>query len=126
MAHRLFDNAKATRRIFRKVTVIASLALFCAAILLSVVNDMYAFFKPQESVRLLVSAPCTLSDFSELLGDNGVLLNPHVFSFYVQTKDKTALVENFTGELVLNTSMSYREILLALAEGTVASANSLP
>ena len=94
------------------------IALFFAALLLSVVNDMYAFFKPQGVVTLTVGEPCTLSAFSQLLESHGVLLNPHVFSLYVTIKDRTALVEGFSGTLVLDTDMSYREILLSLSEAS--------
>ncbi len=103
------------RRAFRKILTIALLALFTAALLLSVINDMYAFFKPQRDVPFTLDEPCTLPKFSRLLEENGVLLNPHVFSLYVRAKDRVALVEEWTGSLVLDSSMSYREILACLS-----------
>ena len=116
MARQWFDDPDMTRRVFQQVITIALLALFCAALLLSVVNDMYAFFKPQGTVTLTVSEPCSLSDFARLLERHGILFNPHVFSLYVQSKDRVPLVEGWSGTLVLDTDMSYREILLALSE----------
>lgn len=116
MARQLFDDPGTTRLVFQRVITIALLALFCAALLLSVVNDMYAFFKPQGTVMLTVSEPCSLIDFARLLERNGILLNPHVFSLYVKSKDRVPLVEGWSGTLVLDTDMSYREILLALSE----------
>ena len=114
----LFDDKKTVRRVFRKVLVLSLLALFCATALLSIANDTYAFFKPQRTVALAISPPCTLDDFSRLLEENGVLLHPHLFSLYVKSKQKSELVERFSGELVLDSSMSYREILQALAKNS--------
>ena len=110
----IFDDRDTIKRIFGKVTMLVLLALLCTALLLSVANDMYAFFKPQGTVLLHIDTPCTLSDFSQLLEENGVLLNPHVFSLYVRAKGKSELVESFSGELLLDRTMSYREILRAM------------
>lgn len=116
MAHRVFDDSATVRRGFCTVTRVVLLALLCAALLLSVVNDMYAFLKAEGEVHLTLDEPHSVRDFSRLLEDCGVLLNPHVFSLYVRAKERTALVESFSGELVLDRSMSYREILSYLAE----------
>ena len=113
---RLFDDHEAVRTIFGKVILLVLLTLFCTAVLLSVANDMYAFFKPAGEVHLRLDSPCTLSSFSRTLEEQGVLLNPHVFSLYVKNKEKEALIEDFSGELSLDRSMSYREILHALSE----------
>ena len=111
MTHRLLDDAQTVRRVFRKVITIALLAVLFAAILLSVANDAYAFFKPQTSVRLYLTEPYTLSEFSRLLEQNGVLFHPYLFSLYVKSKEQAPVVESFYGELILDTAMSYREIL---------------
>ena len=107
----ILDDREAVRSIFGKVITLVLLASISTALLLSVANDMYAFFKPQGEVLLRIDDPCSLSDFSQLLESHGVLLNPHVFSFYVKRKKKASLIESFSGELLLNRSMSYREIL---------------
>ncbi len=122
MGHRLFDDAQTVRRVFRKVILIALLAAFLAAILLSVANDVYAFFKPSASVRLYVAEPCTLSDFSRMLEQNGVLFHPYLFSLYVKSRDQAPTVEAFSGEIRLNTDMSYREILRSLSDSAPSSA----
>ena len=110
----ILEDREAVRVIFSKVLTLILLTLLFTALLLSVVNDMYAFFKPQGTVLLLVNEPAPLSDFSRLLEENGVLMNPHAFSLYVKTKEKVELVEEFSGELLLDRAMSYREILQAL------------
>ena len=49
-----------------------------------------------------------------MLEECGVIANPHVFTLYVRSKDKTELLEAFVGNAELDRSMSYREILLAI------------
>lgn len=112
----IWEDREAVRSIFANVITLVLLTLLFTALLLSVANDMYAFFKPQGTVLLLVNETGSLSDFSRLLEENGVLMNPHVFSLYVKSKEKTELVEAFSGELLLDRAMSYREILQALQE----------
>lgn len=111
---RIFDDRDAVRSIFGKVITLVLLAALCASLLLSVAGDMYAFFKPQGTVLLHVSEPYTLIRFSRVLEEHGILRNPHVFSLYVKIKKKSALIEEFSGDLLLDRAMSYREILHAL------------
>ena len=112
----IFDDRDAVRSIFGKVIALVLLATLCAALLLSIAMDMYAFFKPQGSVLLHIEKPLALASFSQTLENDGVLRNPHIFSLYVKLKKKTALVEGFSGELLLDRAMSYREILHSLQE----------
>ena len=106
---------KLRRYAFSCVTVITLLALLLAALLVSVMNDVYAFVKPDRAVTLTVDEPLSLSAVAALLERNGILANPTVFRLYADAKGKRALLESFSGELTLNSSMSYREILLAFA-----------
>ncbi len=122
MALGLFDDAQTVRRVFRKVITIALLAVLFAAILLSVANDIYAVFKPDTAVRLYFREPCSLSAFSRTLEQNGVLFHPYLFSLYVKSRDRVSVVEGFYGEILLNSDMSYREILRALSDHAPSSA----
>ena len=108
-----FDK-KAVRRIFSVIFVMALTAAFFACLLISVTNDMYAFIKTDGEVVLTVSSPLSVSEFSRLLHDNDIISNPHIFSLYIKSKNKTEVVESFSGEALLDRSMSYREILLAI------------
>ena len=107
-------DKKAVRRIFSVIFVMALTAAFFACLLISVTNDMYAFIKTDGEVVLTVSRPLSVSEFSRLLHDNDVISNPHIFSLYIKSKNKTEVVESFSGEALLDRSMSYREILLAI------------
>ena len=81
------------RRAFQCAVILTLSALLLAGVLLSVVNDMYAFVKPNEWVELTVSDPLALSDFSLLLERYGILNNPHIFSLYAKRKRLQKTVE---------------------------------
>lgn len=109
-----FSNKKAVRRIFSSIFVMALTAAFFACILISVTNDIYAFIKTEGEIILTVSSPLNVSDFSKLLHDNRIISNPTIFSLYLKSKDKTEIIEGFVGNVKLDRSMSYREILIAI------------
>ena len=91
------------------------MAVLFTALIVSIVNDLYAFVKPEGEVVLAIEAPTELSELSKLLEQSGVVSNPTVFRLYVKHKNRAEQLENFVGTLRLDTSMSYREILLAFS-----------
>ena len=107
---------KLYRFAFSRVCVLVLLALLGAAVLIALVNDLYAFVKPDHAVELQIREPITLNEWARLLEKNGVIQNPTAFQVYVRSKKKASLLEGFCGSLSLNASMSYREILLAMTE----------
>ena len=103
--------SKAIKRTLSKIIPLLFLALLCAALICSVANDMYAFVKKDREISLTVDSRTSLNDLSKILAENGVVNNPDVFELYVKLKHKETLVEEFCGDVKLNSSMSYREIL---------------
>ncbi len=103
---------RSIKRTLSKILPLCFLAILIAGLICSVANDMYAFVKKDREISLTFDSYCSLNELSKILADNGVISNPDVFKLYVKLKDKEALIEGFSGELKLNTSMSYREILL--------------
>lgn len=99
------------KRTLSKILPLCFLSLLLAGLICSVANDMYAFVKKDREISLMLDSYASLDDISKSLADKGVVENPDVFKLYVKLKDKEALVEQFSGELKLNSSMSYREIL---------------
>ena len=89
-------------------------ALFLAAAIISVANDMYAFVKSNEEVTVTVSSSLDSNGLSKLLYDSGIVKNPFVFSLYLRSKDKDDQVSGLKGQWVLNKNMSYREILIKI------------
>lgn len=103
--------SKAIKRTLSKIIPLLFLALLFAALICSVANDMYAFVKKDSEISLTVDSRTSLNDLSKILAENGVVNNPDVFELYVKLKHKETLVEEFCGDVKLNSSMSYREIL---------------
>ena len=104
---------KPYRYAYAYITVLTLLALLLAGILISVTNDLYAFVKPDAPITLHIDTPRDLRQVAQELDRFGVIRNPAIFEWYVRSKGATERIESFTGELFLNSTMSYREILLA-------------
>ena len=108
----LLDTVK---RALARVIPICFVALLFAGLVCSVANDMYAFVKSDNDVELILEDPLTVNEISDTLARSGVLKKPMVFMLYVKLKNKESVLEEYTGELNLNSSMSYREILSAFS-----------
>lgn len=105
------ENRKRLKSAFSKALTLCLLSLFLAGGFIAVVNDVYAFVKRDSVINVNIPAGSSLSEISALLGREGVIENPFVFSLYVRSKNKTELCESMAGEVEFNSSMSYREIL---------------
>ena len=110
------ESNKLRRLAFSKITVLCLTAALLSALALSIANDLYGFVGSEDEVLLCIEAPNDLSELSHLLEEHGVVEHPALFRWYVQKKDRTELLEDFVGTLHLDTSMSYREILLAFSQ----------
>ncbi|MBO5415848.1 MAG: hypothetical protein J6A83_04385 [Clostridia bacterium] len=108
-------DARRIRRIASAIIPLFFLSLFLAAIVISVANDMYAFVKPAGAVTLQMSGEETLLSVARRLEREGVVNNPLVFCAYVGTRGAGERIKNFEGEIELDSSMSYREILRAFS-----------
>lgn len=114
------QKGKANRgdiNVSRALGVIIPLCLLgtmLGGLVIYIANDMYAFVKPDMDVTVTVSAPISDKDFSLLLQESGVIENPLVFRMYIRSKDKTQELTKLSGEIKLNSNMSYREILLEI------------
>jgi cell division protein YceG involved in septum cleavage len=109
----LFKSA--TRRAMSIILPLCMLSFLICGLICSAANDIYAFVKKDMEITLQVEAPSSLETVSKLLGENGVVNNSAFFNLYVRSKRKVEKVQNFTGEITLNSSMSYREILEAFS-----------
>ena len=110
------DNIKnryrvALRKAFSLLLPLFVLSLFISGTICSISNDIYAFVKKDGEINLSIDQSCSVKEFSKILKENGVINNPNIFSLYITSKKKQKTVENFTGDIALNSSMSYREIL---------------
>ena len=105
----------ATRRAMSIILPLCMLSFLICGLICSIANDIYAFVKKDMEITLQVEESSSLETISKRLGENGVVNNSAFFNLYVRSKGKVEKVQNFTGEITLNSSMSYREILEAFS-----------
>ena len=110
------ETNKLRRLAFSKITVLCLLAVLFVALTVSIANDLYAFVGSEGEVILTIEESTDLTELSKLLEESGVVENPMFFRLYVKKKERTERLESFVGTLRLDTSMSYREILLAFSQ----------
>ena len=101
-------------RAFSIILPICVLSLLISGIVITLANDMFAFVKDDMEVTINIDEGSTIQEISDMLFDGGLIRNPEMFTAYVKSKDKVDSVEKFCGEITLNSSMSYRQILLSL------------
>ncbi len=113
------NQRKFIRRAMGSIATLTLWALLFSALLLSAVNDIYAFFKPEGTVT--VSSELSLSpwELACRLDDAGVIQNPLFFYFY--TKDEPTLAPG--GAVTLRRDMSYRELTAALRQAASEGKN---
>ena len=109
----LFKSA--TKRAMSVILPLCMLSFLICGLICSAANDIYAFKKRDKEITLSIEIPSSLKTVSEMLGKNGIVNNAAFFELYVKLKGKADKIENFTGEIMLNASMSYREILEAFS-----------
>ncbi len=97
---------KFMRRAMGSVVTLTLWAVLLSALLLSVANDTYAFFKEEQPYSVTADAPLSPWELSRLLADLGVIDNPLLFTLYLGKSE----VEAFSGSWELDSSMSYREL----------------
>ena len=102
------------RRAFGVLIPLCLLSLLIACLVISVANDMYAFVKPDVEITVNIPSPMSDKQLSRLLQQNGVINNAAVFSLYLRSKGASEKLGNLSGEIKLNSNMSYREILLEI------------
>ena len=88
-------------------------SLLLSGIFLTVINDIYAFVKPDTEITIEITEGLNDIGLAKALHDNGVISNPVVFALYLRSKNKSSYVSELSGKWQLNTSMSYREIVKA-------------
>ena len=86
-------------------------SLLLAGAIISITNDLYAFVKPDTEITLSIDTVLDANAFSRLLQSAGVINNAFAFELYLDTRGLSDDVASLTGELMLNSSMSYRELI---------------
>ena len=104
-------NNELKKRAYSFLVPIFFLSLFLASVIISVGNDMFAFFRPEHQAVIEISSPLSLGEMSRVLEDNRIISNPTVFSVYVRARGAEEKLTSFTGRVELRSDMSYRELL---------------
>ncbi|MBE6667478.1 MAG: endolytic transglycosylase MltG [Ruminococcaceae bacterium] len=102
---------KLYRFAFAVVSVIILVSLLLSALVISVVNDMFAFMKKNVSLKIHISSPTSVKSISHELQKGGIINNPSVFTMYVKAKGEREALESFQGEIILRSDMGYRAIV---------------
>ena len=111
-------NAQRVKRACSVILPLCFLSLFIALFAAFSANDIYAFVKSQRSAQIHMSAKDTLYEKAKLLEANGIINDPALFSLYVRSKNHSDTISSFEGEIQLDSSMSYREIIKEFSKTT--------
>ncbi len=109
-------GGRRVRRAAAAIIPLIFLSLFLSAFTVSAANDMYAFVKPEASLTLAVESEDSVFSVAKRLEEKGIINNPLIFSVYVKSKGAEEKILGLTGEVTLNASMSYREIVSAFSK----------
>lgn len=96
---------------FSVITVVFLMSALISALIISVSNDLFAFIKPDTSYVLNITKPIPIEEITEVMQQNGIIENPFMFTLYAKLKNCDDTLEAFSGEIELNSQMSYREII---------------
>ena len=79
--------------------------------MISLANDVYAFVKSDIPTTLYIDGSESIDGISKQLKKGGIIKNPNIFKLYILSKGKQDALESFSGEIKLNSNLSYRQIL---------------
>ena len=106
-----FTTDKQSRKnAFGKIIPLALVALLFAGAIISIANDMYAFVKPSNDILFSVTDISSNFQLSRQLRKNNIIKNDIAFALYLKSKGVACDTCALSGEWLLNSSMSYREI----------------
>ena len=109
--HSVLGAKKRLLTAFESAIILCLVSLFIIGMFVIVINDIYAFVKPEKAIKITLGQNVTLKNAAVTLEREGVIENPTVFTLYVKSKDKESLFSGNFEEIEFNSSMSYREIL---------------
>ena len=98
------------------VLVVLALSGFFAIFLLESANDLLGFNKADAQIEVVIPQEAQLGDISSILSEEGVISQPLTFQIYAKLRK---MGDSFQpGTYLLNSNMSYDEIMLALKNAT--------
>lgn len=100
------------------LAAVITVSLLLSFFAIRVGNDVFAFVKPDREVTITLDEGATLSDVAKELHEKGVIEYPTVYKMYSKfriSKRSYLSGEFLEGEHVVNPSMNYDQLLLALS-----------
>ena len=111
MNHTGFAFMSATTGLLKSIAyvlLIVGISLAISAVVITVVNDVFALVKQENIVTLKLDYEVTSQEMSDMLEENGIIQYAPVFRVFTVLKD----VQSFkSGEYELNSTMDYGQII---------------
>ena len=93
-----------------------ALSAFLSIFILESANDLLGFYKEDTQIEVVIPENAQLSEISDILSEEGVISQPLTFQIYAKLRK---MADSFQpGTYLLNSNMSYDEIMLALKNAT--------
>ena len=98
------------------VLIVLALSGFLSIFLLESANDLLGFNKEDTQIEVVIPENAQLKEISDILSEEGVISQPLTFQIYAKLRK---MADSFQpGTYLLNSNMSYDEIMLALKNAT--------
>ena len=108
-------SSSAWIRAFLIAGIVVAISVFLAFFVLESANDLFGLNQVDEKIEVTVTEKMSSGDIINLLADKGIIDKP--FTFRVYAGFKKALDKFKPGNYVLNSNMSYDEIIVLLKAG---------
>ena len=109
-------RTSAAKVLFWLVVMLAASGLL-AIFLLRSANDVFGFNKPDEEIAVTIEEGMATSEIAELLNEKGIIDQPLTFRLYAKIRNRNGVY--IAGNYVLNSNMSYDQLILAMRSGNL-------
>lgn len=123
--HEQYDEGQQERRprrrksnagkIFFWVAVVLLSATFLSFFIIQTANDIFGFKKYNNQIEITITQGMGVGDVANLLARQGVIKQSSTFHMYARIKNNNGVLQ--AGDYILNSNMSYDQIILALRTG---------
>jgi UPF0755 protein len=78
-------------------------------------NDVFGFNKIDQTIELTIESGMNAADIAKLLDEKGVIEQPITFQYYTKFRNREGIFQ--AGNYILNSNMSYDQIIIILRTG---------
>lgn len=98
------------------MVVIVVVSVFLSIFAIRIGNDVFAFVKSSDDIKITIPENATVGDVASVLHDNGVIKYPGIFKLYASLKHDSG--DFVAGEYTVQPSMSYDKLRSEFKEHT--------